>query len=128
MPDQGMLTEAEDEKNPYHRNHFVYNEEKNTFTSPEQQELIYSRRSWSEKNNQKADRYICNTSYKYYLVQFKPAKIYANPQVLFTLSAPNEFVASVINSLTSSKVLKNLLVNFLLSIAHIFSAGFSSGL
>ena len=74
------------------------------------------------------DYYQCNTNYNYVLVQFNPAKIYGNPQVVFILSAPNEFVAAVINSLTSSNVLYSLLVNFLLSIAQIFSAGLSSGL
>lgn len=76
----------------------------------------------------KALRLHYNTNYNYILVQFNPAKIYGNPQVVFILSASNEFVAAVINSLTSSNVLYSLLVNFLLSIAHIFSAGFSSGL
>ena len=46
-----------------------------------------------------------NTNYNYILVRFNFAKIYGNPQVVFILSAPNEFVAAVINSLTSSYVL-----------------------
>ena len=68
------------------------------------------------------------TNYNYILVQFNPAKIYGNPQVVFILSALNEFVAAVINSLTSSNVLYSLLVNFLLSNAQKFFAGFNSGL
>ena len=61
MPDQAMLTEIEDEKNPYHRNHFIYNKEKNTFTCPEKQELIYSRKSSSMKRNQQVDIYVCKS-------------------------------------------------------------------
>ena len=53
---------------------------------------------------------------------------YGNPQLVLILSAHNEFVAAVVNSLTSSFGLCSLLVNFLLSIAQIFSAGFCSGL
>lgn len=59
MPDQAMLTEPADEKNPYHRNHFIYNKEKNTFTCPEQNELIYSRKSSCIKRNQQVDIYVC---------------------------------------------------------------------
>ena len=68
------------------------------------------------------------TNYNYILVPFYPPKVYGNPQVVFLLSAPIELVAAVINSLTSSNVLHCLLANFLLSIAQIFSVGFSSGL
>lgn len=57
--DQAMLTEIDDEKNSYHRNHFIYNKEKNTFTCPEHQELIYSRQSNSTKRNQQVDIYVC---------------------------------------------------------------------
>ena len=61
MPDQAMLTEIEDEKNPYHRNHFIYNKEKNTFTCPEKKELIYSRKSSSTRRNQQVDIYVCKS-------------------------------------------------------------------
>lgn len=59
MPDQAMLTEIEDEKNPYHRNHFIYNQEKNTFTCPEGKELVYNRTSVDKKRNQHVDVYVC---------------------------------------------------------------------
>ncbi|MBC7866727.1 MAG: hypothetical protein H7X88_04255 [Gloeobacteraceae cyanobacterium ES-bin-316] len=61
MPDQAMLTEIAYEKNPYHRNHFIYNKEKNTFTCPEKQELIYSRKSISIKRNQQVHIYVCKS-------------------------------------------------------------------
>lgn len=57
-----------------------------------------------------------------------PSKMYGKPQVFFISLAPNEFVAVVMNALSSSKVLWSLLVNFLFRVAHISSAGFSSGL
>lgn len=59
MPDQAMLTEIEEEKNPYHRNHFLYDSTKNTFTCPEQKELVYKRTFVSKKRNQHSDVYVC---------------------------------------------------------------------
>lgn len=59
MPDQAMLTETEHEKNPYHRNHFIYNKDSNTFTCPEQKILVYSRKSSCIKRNQQSDIYVC---------------------------------------------------------------------
>ncbi|RZK25316.1 MAG: IS1182 family transposase [Flavobacterium sp.] len=59
MPDQAMLTETEDEKNPHHRNHFIYDKESNTFTCPEQKVLVYSRKSSCIKRNQQSDIYVC---------------------------------------------------------------------
>ena len=60
MPDQAMLTDIEDEKqNPYHRNHFVYDNEKNSFTCPEQKELVYSGTSVNKKSNQHCLIYKC---------------------------------------------------------------------
>ena len=41
----------------FQKNHLVHNKEKNTFTCPEQQELIYSRKSSSEKRNQQIEIY-----------------------------------------------------------------------
>lgn len=53
-----MLSEKEEEKNPYHRNHFRYNSEHNTFTCPEQKELVYKRTMFSKKRNQHSDLYV----------------------------------------------------------------------
>jgi transposase len=60
MPDQAMLTEKEDEqKNPYHRNNFIYDNEKNIFTCPQQKELVYKRTSNDNKRKQFVDVYEC---------------------------------------------------------------------
>ncbi|MBC7937091.1 MAG: IS1182 family transposase [Rhizobacter sp.] len=60
MPDQAMLTEKEDEqKNPYHRNNFIYDSTKNIFKCPEQQELTYKRTSNDNKRKQFVDVYEC---------------------------------------------------------------------
>ena len=54
--------------------------------------------------------------------------MYGKLQVLLTLLVSKEFMVWLINALTSSSVLQNRFVNFLLNKAHIFSAGFNSGL
>ncbi len=61
MPDQAMLTDKEEEqKNPYHRNHFIYDQEMNTFTCPELKTLTYHKKSSHKKENTTSDVYRCN--------------------------------------------------------------------
>jgi transposase len=57
IPDQQMNIEAEKEDNPYHRNHFIYNREKNCFVCPENKELPFYSNSTHKEQNSKA-RYI----------------------------------------------------------------------
>lgn len=59
IPDQQMNIEAELEKNLYHRNHFVYNKEKDCYVCPENKELIFCRNSFHKLNKQKSTVYIC---------------------------------------------------------------------
>jgi transposase len=59
MPDQAMLTEIEQEDNPYHRNHFIYDSEKNIFTCPEQKTLVYYKKTSHKKKNTIGDVYRC---------------------------------------------------------------------
>ena len=59
IPDQQLNTEKEKEKNPYHRNHFKYNEENNEFICPENKIVNYSHQSTHKKTKQKSLVYIC---------------------------------------------------------------------
>lgn len=59
IPDQQMNIEAELEKNPYHRNHFVYNKENDSYICPENKELIFRGNSFHKLNKQKSSVYIC---------------------------------------------------------------------
>ena len=59
IPDQQMNTEAEKEQNPYHRNHFVYNEEKDCFICPENKELPFYSNSKHKRTKQQSRVYIC---------------------------------------------------------------------
>ncbi len=54
-----MNIEAELEKNPYHRNHFVYNKENDSYICPENKELIFGGNSFHKLNKQKSSVYIC---------------------------------------------------------------------
>jgi len=59
IPDQQLNDEAEKEQNPYHRNHFIYNQEKDCFICPENKELkFYSNNT--NKRKQQSIVYICN--------------------------------------------------------------------
>jgi hypothetical protein len=59
IPDQQMNTETEKEQNPYHRNHFVYNEEKDCFICPENRELPFYGNSTHKRTKQQSKVYIC---------------------------------------------------------------------
>jgi len=59
IPDQQMDIEAELEQNPYHRNHFVYNKEKDCYICPENKELTFYTNSLHKLNKQKSRVYIC---------------------------------------------------------------------
>lgn len=59
IPDQQMNAEAEKEQNPYHRNHFVYNEQKDCFICPENKELPFCKNNTHKRNKQQSKVYIC---------------------------------------------------------------------
>ncbi len=59
IPDQQMNIETELERNPYHRNHFVYNKENDSYICPENKELIFRGNSFHKLNKQKSSVYIC---------------------------------------------------------------------
>lgn len=59
IPDQQMNIEAEKEKNPYHRNHFVYDNKKSCYICPENKELIFQKHSIHKLNKQKSFIYTC---------------------------------------------------------------------
>jgi hypothetical protein len=59
IPDQQMNIEAEKEDNPYHRNHFIYNREKNCFVCPENKELPFYSNSTHKRTKQQSTIYIC---------------------------------------------------------------------
>ena len=59
IPDQQMNTEAEKELNPYHRNHFVYDEKKDCFICPENKELPFHNNNFHKKTKQQSKVYIC---------------------------------------------------------------------
>ncbi len=60
MPDQAMVTELEHEKNPYHRNNFIYNKDQDSFICPEKKELVYSRTVISKTKKRESKIYLCN--------------------------------------------------------------------
>lgn len=60
MPDQQMSKEVEHEQNPFHRNHFIYNEQKDCFICPENKELPFCRTSFNKKAKQQSRVYKCN--------------------------------------------------------------------
>ena len=45
-----MNAETDKEQNPYHRNHFIYNEEKDCFICPENKELPFYTKRYTQKN------------------------------------------------------------------------------
>jgi transposase len=59
IPDQQMNTEAEKEQNPYHRNHFVYNQQKDCFICPENKELPFYSNVVHKTNKQQSKIYKC---------------------------------------------------------------------
>jgi transposase len=59
IPDQQMNTEADKEQNPYHRNHFIYNEQKDCFVCPENKELPFYSNIVHRRNKQQSKVYKC---------------------------------------------------------------------
>jgi len=59
IPDQQMNIEAEKEKNPYHRNHFIFNKEKNCFICPENKELPFYGNHTHKRTKQQSKVYKC---------------------------------------------------------------------
>ena len=60
IPDQQMNDEVIKEQNPYHRNHFVYNQEKDCFICPENKTLPFYTNAVSKRTKQKSKVYRCN--------------------------------------------------------------------
>ena len=59
IPDQQMNTETGKEQNPYHRNHFVYNKEKDCFICPQNKELAFYGTSVHQRSKQRSKVYKC---------------------------------------------------------------------
>lgn len=59
IPDQQLNTEKEKEQNPYHRNHFKYDENLNQFTCPENKTLHYLGQNKNKRTKQETSIYIC---------------------------------------------------------------------
>jgi transposase len=59
IPDQQLSMEAEKAQNPYHRNNFIYEEEKDHFVCPENKELPYSYSSIHKRLKARTKVYIC---------------------------------------------------------------------
>ena len=59
IPDQQMNAEADKEQNPYHRNHFIYNEQKDCFICPENKELPFYSNIVHRRNKQQSKVYKC---------------------------------------------------------------------
>jgi transposase len=59
IPDQQMNTEAEKAQNPYHRNHFIYDEEKDCFICPENKVLPFYSTSIHKRFKAQNKVYIC---------------------------------------------------------------------
>lgn len=59
IPDQQMNAEALKEENPYHRNHFVYNEEKDCFICPENKDLPFYTNNTNKRTKQQSKVYRC---------------------------------------------------------------------
>lgn len=61
IPDQQLNTEKEKEQNPFHRNHFKYNKDKNQFTCPENKIVAYTHQSKSKIRKQQNFVYTCKS-------------------------------------------------------------------
>ena len=59
IPDQQMNMEPEKAQNPYHRNHFVYNEERDCFICPENKILPFYSTSIHRRLKAKTKVYLC---------------------------------------------------------------------
>ena len=59
IPDQQMNTQAEKEQNPYHKNHFLYDQQKDCFICPENKELPFYTNSHHKRTKQQSRVYIC---------------------------------------------------------------------
>ena len=60
IPDQQMNDEVIKEQNPYHRNHFIYNQEKDSFICPENKELRFYTTDTHKRTKQQSKVYRCN--------------------------------------------------------------------
>jgi hypothetical protein len=59
IPDQQMNAEGEKAQNPFHRNHFIYNEQKDCFVCPENKELPFYGNHTHKRTKQQSKVYIC---------------------------------------------------------------------
>lgn len=59
IPDQQMNAEADKQQNPYHRNHFIYDEQNDCFICPENKELPFYSNIVHRKNKQQSKVYKC---------------------------------------------------------------------
>ena len=59
IPDQQMNIEVNKELNPYHRNHFIYNKQKDCFICPENKELPFYSNNTNKINKQQSRVYKC---------------------------------------------------------------------
>ena len=59
IPDQQMNMEAEKAQNPYHRNHFIYNEEKDCFICPENKLLPFYSSEIKKRFKMRVNTYKC---------------------------------------------------------------------
>jgi hypothetical protein len=60
IPDQQMNDEIKKQNNPYHRNHFTYDQEKDCFVCPENKKLPFYSNNTNKRTKQKSRVYICN--------------------------------------------------------------------
>jgi transposase len=60
IPDQQMNDEVEKQNNPYHRNHFTYDQEKDCFICPENKELPFYSNNTNKRTKQQSKVYRCN--------------------------------------------------------------------
>jgi len=59
IPDQQMNTESEKAQNPYHRNHFIYDAQKDCFICPENKTLPFCYTSIHKRLKARTNVYIC---------------------------------------------------------------------
>lgn len=60
IPDQQMNNEKEMEKNPYHRNHFIYQNDQDCLVCPEGKKLLFNSFYDDKRTKQKSKIYKCN--------------------------------------------------------------------
>jgi transposase len=59
IPDQQMNAESDKEQDPYHRNHFIYDEKKDCFICPEEKELPFYANNIHQRTKQQSKVYKC---------------------------------------------------------------------